>query len=170
MIHNTHERQLSAPAEGVGQLIDSLSGPGDQLWPRRHWPPLRLDQPLGAGARGGHGPVRYSVESYTPGQHVRFRFEAPTGFDGYHEYIIVPDADGSTTLRHTLIMRVTVVARLSWPLFYRPLHDALIEDSLDQAARSLGIELPAQSRWGKRVQFLRWLARRATATLTTQNR
>ncbi|MBI5092684.1 MAG: SRPBCC family protein, partial [Candidatus Hydrogenedentes bacterium] len=69
-ITNIHEREMQAAPESVGALLDSLSSPADALWPRRSWPPMILDRPLSVGATGGHGPVRYVVDSYTPGQAV----------------------------------------------------------------------------------------------------
>ncbi len=161
MIQNVHERRLPASPEAGGRLIDALASPRDELWPAEQWPAMRLDRPLSVGARGGHGPIRYHVEDYVPGQLVRFRFEAPAGFDGYHEYLILRIAEADTVLRHSLLMQTTGPARLSWPLLYQPLHDALIEDSLDKANRSLRVEVPEPHRWSWRVRCLRAVARGA---------
>lgn len=130
MVRNVHSRTVG---DGAGALIDTLAGPDDRLWPGRPWPPLRLDRPLGVGAAGGHGPVGYTVEEYEPGRRVRFRFTAPRGFDGHHDF----RADGPE-LRHRIVMRVTGLARLTWPLFFRPLHDALLEEALDRASEATG--------------------------------
>ena len=81
---NIHERELPASPERVGALIDSLSSHEDSLWPKHSWPPLEFDRPLSVGAVGGHGPVRYFVEAYTPCKSIRFRFTRPKGFSGYH--------------------------------------------------------------------------------------
>lgn len=155
MIRNEHQRHLSAPPDLVGRLVDALAGPDDRLWPHERWPAMRFDRPLGAGARGGHGPIRYWVEGYRAGKAIRLRFEAPAGFDGHHEYVVVPRPDGDTVLRHTLVLRTTGAARLTWPLLYRPLHDALIEDSLDRAGRSLGLQVAHPRRWSWWVRCLR---------------
>lgn len=160
-ILNVHERELPAPAAAVGALVDGLAQAPDPLWPGERWPPMRLDRPLSVGARGGHGPIRYVVEAHVPGRSVRFRFQAPAGFHGYHEYVVADAGDGAAILRHTLRMRTSGRARLSWPLLYRPLHDALIEDSLDKAARSLGSTVASPARWSRRVRLLRWTAARA---------
>jgi len=77
---NIHERALDATAEKVGLLIDGLGSANDLLWPVDRWPAMRLDRPLGVGAVGGHGPIRYCVESYSPGRSVQFRFIEPRGF------------------------------------------------------------------------------------------
>lgn len=85
---NIHKRKLEADPTAVGALLDSLSSPEDRLWPRHAWPRMAFDRPLEVGARGGHGPIRYVVEAYTPGQSIRFRFIGPSGFDGFHGYEI----------------------------------------------------------------------------------
>ncbi|MEH1098374.1 hypothetical protein [Micromonospora sp. CPCC 205561] len=69
-----------------------------------------------------------------------------------------PADDGGAVLRHTLIMATGWPAWLTWPLFFRPLHDALIEDSLDRAAASLGVPVATPFRWSRRVRMLRRLA------------
>ena len=162
MITDVHERWLAAPPAAVGRLLDDLGGPDDRLWPTRRWPAMRLDRPLSVRARGGHGPIRYHVDTYRAGSVVRFTFERPTGFHGHHEYLVVPSSSG-TVLRHSLVMRTSGTARLSWPLLFGPLHDALIEDSLDQAAKSLDLHVARPRRWSRRVRALRvvagWLAR-----------
>ncbi|UNO43730.1 DUF2867 domain-containing protein [Streptomyces sp. MST-110588] len=38
---------------------------------------MRFDRPLGVGAYGGHGPVRYRVSAYDPGRRIRFDFTSP---------------------------------------------------------------------------------------------
>ena len=145
---NVHERLLAASPSDTGALIDSLASEDDRLWPGDAWPRMHFDRPLGVGARGGHGPIRYVVEAYEPGKRVRFRFTGPAGFDGWHGF----EAEGST-LRHVLDMRASGRAALSWPLVYRPLHDALIEDALANAQGSR--PLP----WSAYVRFLRRLLR-----------
>jgi hypothetical protein len=154
---NIHERELKATAEEVGALIDSLASARDGLWPRRSWPPMKFDNPLGIGAVGGHGPIRYFVEEYLPGHSVKFRFTGPRGFDGFHGYEIVGEADSPVVLRHTLRMSTRGPALLSWPLVFRPLHDALIEDSFATVEASLG-QPPQIKPWSAWVKFLRWMA------------
>ena len=84
MIRNVRERQLGAPAGVVGPLIDSLTGPDDRLWPHELWPRMRFDRPLGVGARGGHGPIRYRVEECVPGSRILYRVEAREDVDVHH--------------------------------------------------------------------------------------
>jgi len=117
---------------------------------------MRLDGPLGIGASGGHGPVRYVVEEYEPGRTVRFRFTRPAGFRGHHAFRIAPAPDESgVLLTHELTMTVVGSARLTWPLFFRPLHDALIEESLDRAMTEVGDEpevVAVRSLWVKTLR------------------
>lgn len=155
MVRNVHERHLPVRAATAGALIDSLAGPDDRLWPHDRWPAMRFDRPLSAGALGGHGPIRYTVVYHRPGRHVRFRFDGPAGFGGHHGYEVLPDGDDRCILRHSLVMTTRGPARLTWPLVFRPLHDALIEDSFDKAVQSLGLALPAASHWSAEVRALR---------------
>lgn len=138
MIHNVHGRVIMAPADEVGLLIHSLASKKDRLWPRSKWPAMRLDGPLGEGAAGGHGPVRYFVTSFEPGRRVEFQFTGPAGFNGGHSFTAVSLAGNSTLLRHELHMSLSGTAVFTWPLFFRPLHDALIEDALDCAETECG--------------------------------
>jgi len=155
-INNVHERKLKGSPAKVGTLIDSLASDNDLLWPKDSWPRMKFDRPLGIGATGGHGPIRYSVEAYHPGQSIRFRFLGPKGFTGMHSYVILPMSDREVVLRHQLEMRTHGPALLTWPLVFQPLHDALIEDSLTRAEVSLG--LPATIHlWSPRVKLLRWI-------------
>ena len=80
-VRNVHERKIKASSGEVGQLLDSLASSADRLWPHETWPPMKFDQPLQPGAKGGHGPIRYFVKSYEPGKNVYFEFTAPAGFN-----------------------------------------------------------------------------------------
>ena len=153
---NIHTRELEANLIDVGALIDSLTSKEDRLWPKHAWPPMEFDRSLGIGAKGGHGPIRYYVEEYTPGKSIKFCFTGPKGFDGYHGYEIMNSPQHPVVLRHTLKMNTHGRALLSWPLIYRPMHDALLEDSLAKAQVSLGL-LPKIQAWSPWVKILRWV-------------
>jgi hypothetical protein len=157
---NIHERRLACSHEVPGDLIDRLASEQDGLWPRRAWPPMRFDRPLAAGARGGHGPIRYTVTDYVPGRWIRFGFTGPRGFRGFHEFAVSRAGD-RPVLRHTLAMQLQGPARLSWPLVFRPLHDALVEDSLDCAEQAITGQAGKPARWSLYVRVLRRLLRRA---------
>ena len=154
-VENVHERSLNVPSQQVGKLIDSLASRKDSLWPCSSWPPMKFDRPLSVGATGGHGPIRYLVEAYVPGQSVRFRFLGPKGFDGYHCFEILGTSNDRTVLRHTLKMAVRGRAIATWPLVFRPLHNALIEDALASAEASLGLPSMVVP-WSLWVKVLRW--------------
>lgn len=151
---NIHERVLG-DRQKAGKLIETLASREDRLWPRS-WPPMKFDRPLGAGAEGGHGPVRYFVSEYLPGQRVCFTFTGPSGFNGGHRLDLMDQEDG-VVLRHTLEMDAVGLARATWPLFFRPLHNALIEDALAQAEAETGLA-PSIVPWNPYVRFLRAIA------------
>lgn len=155
-VRNIHSRVYSASPEDVAGMIDTLSSEKDLLWPGRLWPRMAFDKPLSVGASGGHGPIRYIVEKYSPGKRVKFRFTGPNGFNGYHAYELRNAGPNRAELVHTLEMQATGVALLTWPLVFRPLHDALIEDSLSFAEQNLNI-VPETKRWSPWVKLLRWL-------------
>jgi hypothetical protein len=155
-VRNVHTRDFAAPPAAVGRVLDTLASAGDCLWPRDQWPAMRLDRRLGVGAVGGHGPIRYTVERYVPGCFVRFRFTGPRGVVGTHWYDVEPLAGGGARLWHVVDVDVRGRARLAWLLALRPLHDALIEDSLDRAALALG-EAPVVAPWSPAVRALRTL-------------
>jgi hypothetical protein len=160
MVHNVHERLFQVKIERVGELLESLGSSHDRLWPRDCWPAMRLDRALQVGATGGHGPIRYVVQRHERGRAVWFRFTAPVGFEGGHGFDVEPTA-GGVRLRHVLTMVPRGGAYVSWPLVFRPLHDALIEDALDRVARAVGESVP-QRAWSPRVRLLRAMLRRRT--------
>ncbi len=153
-IVNVHERNFRCSPQQAAQLLDSLSSPSDMLWPSQHWPRMRLDRPLGLGATGGHGPIRYSVIAYEPGKRVTFEFISPRGFVGRHWFEILGHETQGTVLRHTIDMSLEGIALLSWPVAIRPLHDALVEDALTNAQVALG-EQPTPVPWSAWVRVLR---------------
>lgn len=157
-VKNIHTRTISRPLPEVAELLASLASADDRLWPHEHWPAMRMDRGLACGARGGHGPIRYTVAEYRPGESIAFRFSAPAGFNGGHGFRLSPASQESTVLSHTLEMRAAGPAILSWPLVFRPLHDALIEDAFDKAEKNLGL-VPASRTWTLQVKILRRLLR-----------
>lgn len=138
MICNVHEREISATRGEVAALINSLGSKNDRLWPRGEWPAMRLDGPLRVGASGGHGPVRYFVTQYEPGERVEFQFTSPSGFNGFHSFTATSLTGKSVLLRHELSMSPSGMSILTWPIFFRPLHNALIEECLDRGEIECG--------------------------------
>jgi hypothetical protein len=152
---NTHQRALKAPPGQAAALLDALASPADALWPKATWPRMHFDRPLQVGATGGHGPIRYTVVAFEPGRSVAFRFTAPRGFEGGHRFEVVPQGEGSQLI-HMLEMNASGFAAISWPLVFRPLHDALVEDGLSNAQRHLG-EPALSVPWTLWVRLLRRL-------------
>ncbi|GAB2986192.1 SRPBCC family protein [Saccharothrix stipae] len=148
MIENVHTRPIPDAAGLVDRVVE--------LWPADRWPPLVLDRPLGVGADGGHSFVRYRCTGHLPGRRVEFTFAPGVGLVGTHVLEAVPGG-----LRHTLTGRPRGLMRLWWPLAVRWLHDALIEDLLDNAARAAGHPPVHPARWSVPVRVLRAGARTA---------
>jgi hypothetical protein len=143
----THARRLAAPADRVGALLGTLGGAHDRLWPTDRWPglPLRLDRPVGVGARGGHGAVRYAVVEYEPGRRLLFRFAPGTGLHGVHGFRVEALGPGRSRLVHELDARLSGAARVAAPLIRR-MHDALLVDLLDRAEREVSGSAPRRPR------------------------
>jgi hypothetical protein len=151
---NIHERVLDASVTEIGKLIDRLASANDNLWPQDQWPAMNFDRPLSVGAIGGHGPIRYIVDSYQPGHRIQFRFTRPKGFVGSHFFEVERVGEEKTRLRHVIEMRIVGLVSLTWPLVFRPLHDALIEDALARAEIYAGRQ-PTKRNWSPWVKFLR---------------
>lgn len=166
-IKNVHERTARVAVERAREMLDSLATRGDELWPRHSWPPMRLDAPKDRNGRGGHGPIRYRVIEYAPGRKIVFEFEQRAlsrGLYGVHYFELDEHADGQVTARHTIDVRLGWPAILLWPILIRPLHDALIEDALDNFERAAGFASARRSDYNTYVSCLRALiARRPSA-------
>src|SRR5207248_6682760 len=154
-MRNIQHRDIEAPAAAVGALLDRLASDTDPLWPAPAWPPIRLDRGLVVGSVGGHGPIRYSVAEYQPGRRVRFAFDPSIGFDGFHELLVEPLDERRTRLTHDLVGKPSGAMRLVWPLAVRWMHEALLQDLLDNAELAATGRLREKARWSRWVRFLR---------------
>ncbi len=132
-----------------------------------------LDAPLGVGATGGHGGVRYRVVAYVPGKRVVFEFlpqGLTRGLVGTHWFEVIP-VDGGATLRHVIEARCAGLPALRWRAVIEPLHDALLEDALDRAERHVLGRLERSARWSAWVRLLAFLLeRRARARVAAKKR
>lgn len=155
-IVNVHDRTFDSDASGLAHYIDSLGSTGDRQWPSAQWPAMVMRAGLAAGSAGGHGPIRYVVEAYQPGQGVTFRFTRPRGWRGIHGFLIEDLPDRGVRLTHTLEMDASGVGLFVWLLVFQPLHDCVIEEGFDRVAADLGEPLQAPP-WSRRVRLLRWL-------------
>lgn len=166
-IESVHMRELPVPAHELGQILDTLAGPDDKLWPIERWPNDRIgfDRPLGVGARGGHGPIRYTIVAYDPGRRIAFQFEPGADVRGHHRLEVQPAGRGSAIMRHVLDVEVGGIYRLLRPVFVA-MHDALVEDLLDKAELAATGRLPRAARWPR---WLR-LANRIEVALRPRHR
>lgn len=130
IVVNRHTRVTHGPFARAAVLLEALGGPEDQIWPADRWVPITLDRGLAVGSRGGHGSVRYAVETAVPGRSVTFRFAPDFPMRGTHRFDVEPLADDRVRWTHTVKVAgpLSMVSRLILVL-----HDALLEDLLDQA-------------------------------------
>ena len=154
MIRNVHQRQLRASAADVSVLLGELASDSDRLWPCDRWPAMKLFGGVVAGSTGGHGFVRYSVETVAPNR-VTFRFDERIGIRGTHGFELEQTSDGGCVLRHVLEGESHSFMKIGWPVIVRPLHDALVEDALDNATHELDGHVVAKRRHSMRVRTLR---------------
>ena len=171
-VRNVHERNVDAPVEVVGALLDRVSSPDDPLSPSPVWPPIRFDGPLAVGAAGGHGFIRYSVGAYEPGRRIRFDFAPPS--NGFHALELEPLDGGGCRVRHVLEQKQGLKSSLLWTLVIRPMHDTMIEelfDNVERAATPGALTRPYQ--WTRRARLMRrliWDRPVATAPVMTRLR
>jgi hypothetical protein len=155
VISNVHQRLLSASMDEVGALLDAVAEPGNALWPAPPWPPIVLDRPLGVGANGGHGPVRYACVSYQPGRRVEFEFRLPTPVRGGHALELIEHPEG-VLLQHTLIGEpIGIEGWLAWTVVFRAMHDVVLEQLMDRAETALGRPPARPTQWTPYVRLLR---------------
>jgi len=155
-VRNIHKRVYPVPSQQLGQLLDTLASDNDCIWPHEHWPAMKFKEDLVVGAVGGHKPIRYSVESFNKGRSVVFRFLSPRGFKGTHSYRLMPISENKCELIHTIEMDAQGKALVAWVLVIRPLHDALLKDSLSKVGVSIGLKA-TPNKWSVWVKLLRWV-------------
>ncbi|MFG2668464.1 DUF2867 domain-containing protein [Streptomyces sp. NPDC048387] len=141
-VRNVHHRIVEAPAATVGALLDRLSSPDDPLFPTPVWPAMVLDRPLGPGADGGHGRVRYRVTAHAPGRSVRFDTTDDGVGTGFHRFDVEPLGPGRCRISHVLEVTMGARAFVLWKLMIQPLHDTMVEEAFDNAERAALGSLP----------------------------
>jgi len=169
-VTNVHAREIAAPAEVVGRLLDRLGSAQDALWPSPQWMPMRFDRPLAVGADGGHGGIRYVVTEYQPGRRVQWRFHPSSGLVGTHEFLVEPRGDDRCVFRHQLVAQPRGAMRLWLPLIVRACHDTVIEHTFDNAQRAVGLRVvrPAHYPWLVRLASAAESARVRAAEVPAQ--
>ena len=154
-IINIHTRTIDQPIAAISELLQTLATKNDKVWPQEKWPPMRFRAGLKIGAKGGHGPIRYTVTALDRGKMALFTFSSPNGFDGTHKLEIhAPDAQ-QTQIKHTIAMETRGKASFLWLLAIRWLHDALIEDAFDKVENQFSTE-KKHTKWNLWVKLLRW--------------
>lgn len=155
---------MPVPVSQVGPLLDGILE-AHSIWPSAGWPALRLDEGLSVGSSGGHGPIRYHVSDYRPGRRIEFTFDPAIGVEGTHALELhAGSRPGTTLVRHVMIARTHGRGRLTWPLAIRWLHDALLEDLLDNVATAAGHPPVRPARWSPWVRLMRRaVGRRSTS-------
>jgi Protein of unknown function (DUF3995) len=151
-IQNLHVREIEASASVVGDILDTLGSPDDRVWASEIWvaEPVVFDRPLGVGADGGHGSIRYSVVEYERGKRVVFRFSPGGGLSGTHRFELEPLQPERTRITHFLEaqtsrwMRPLVPILIGW-------HDAMVETAFDR------VEREATGSLERRTTIPRWL-------------
>ncbi len=129
---NTHKRVLNEPKQNIAELLATLSKENDKIWPIEKWPAMRFRNGIKIGAKGGHGPIRYSVEKYNPNEIIQFQFSKPKGFNGIHKFELKELPNKKTEIKHTIEMETKGKGTLVWFFAIHSLHNALIEDGLDK--------------------------------------
>ena len=151
---NIHKRTIQQPKDKVTALLKTLSTENDKIWPKEKWPPMKFKAGIQENAKGGHGPIRYSVEKYTPNEIIQFRFLKPSGFNGIHKFEIRELSEEQTEITHTIDMKTAGKGTLIWLLAIRSLHNALIEDGFDKLENHFS-EHKKNTQWNFWVKFLR---------------
>lgn len=136
------------------ELLKTLSTEKDEIWPQEKWPEMKFKDGIKIGAKGGHGPIRYSVEKYNPNEIIQFRFSKPKGFNGIHKFEIKELDKHKTEIKHTIDMNTTGKGTLIWTFAIRSLHNALIEDGFDKLENNFSGKQKS-SNWNFWVKFLR---------------
>lgn len=151
---NIHSRILNCSIKELTGLLETLATKNDKIWPKEKWPEMKFKSGIKVGAKGGHGPIRYSVEKYNPNEIIQFRFSKPNGFNGIHKFEINELSDKKTEIKHTIDMNTVGKGTLIWILGIRALHNALIEDGFDKLENDF-LENQKLTEWNFWVKFLR---------------
>jgi len=153
-IKNVHRRVLNQPKEKIIELFKTLSTENDKIWPFEKWPKMKFKHGIKEESRGGHGPIRYTIEKYDKNNFIQFRFSKPSGFNGIHKFEIIELEREKTELKHIIEMDTVGKGLLIWFLAIRSLHNALIEDALDKVENQFSEE-QKKTEWNIWVKILR---------------
>lgn len=153
-VTNIHSRIINQPIEKVADLLSTLATPEDKVWPKEKWPKMKFKDGMKVGAKGGHGPIRYSIEELKKGESILFRFSKPNGFDGTHGFKLEALESQKSKITHTIKMTTRGIGSLTWSLGVKQLHDALAEDAMDKVENHFSKE-KKKTEWSLYVKTLR---------------
>lgn len=151
---NVHKRILNQSKKEVSDILATLATDNDRIWPNEKWPAMKFRDEIKIGAKGGHGPIRYTIEKLNPKEIIQFRFSKPHGFNGIHKLELIELSQEMTEIKHTIDMNTSGKGTLIWIFVIRPLHNALIEDGFDKLENNF-IDYKKSSKWSFWVKFLR---------------
>jgi hypothetical protein len=151
---NIHKRTINQPKDKVTELLKTLSTENDRIWPKEKWPEMKFKEGIQIGAKGGHGPIRYTTEKYNPNEIIQFRFSKPNGFNGIHKFEIKELDKEKTEIKHTIDMNTEGKGTLIWTFAICSLHNALIEDGFDKLENNFS-DNRKSTEWNIWVKFLR---------------
>lgn len=153
-IKNIHKRIVEQPKEKVAEILTTLSSENDKIWPNEKWPRIKFKNGIKVGTKGGHGPIRYSVEKYNPKKIIQFRFNKPAGFNGIHKFEINEIDENKVEVKHTIDMITTGKGTFLWFFAIRALHNALLEDALNKLENNF-LTNKKVTEWSFWVKFMR---------------
>ena len=129
---NIHKRVISQPKVKISELFRTLATKNDEVLATNKWSPMIFKEGLKEDSKGGHGPIRYTVQKYTPDEFIEFKFTKPKGFNGTHRFEVIELGKNKTEIKHTIEMNTSGMGILIWSIAIRWLHDAFMEDSFDK--------------------------------------
>lgn len=154
---NIHKREIQQDSAEISILFNTLATDHDLILATDKWPPMKLDNGLNVGSKGGHGPIKYFVIDYQPEKSITFQFDM-RGFNGFHKFIINNLEPSKTEIIHIINMKTTGLATLKWIFAIRSLHDAYIEDAFDNVENHFSKE-KKNGQWTLWVKLLRKLSK-----------
>ena len=151
---NIHKRIIHQPKENIAVLFATLATQNDEMLATDKWHPMKLDNGKKKGSKGGHSPIRYTVQEYIVGEFIQFKFSKPEGFNGIHKFEITELAKNRTELKHTIDTNTTGTGVLAWSVAIHWLHNAYIEDAFDKVENHF-LNKKKKTEWSIWVKILR---------------
>jgi len=151
---NIHKRIINQPKEKVSELFRTLATKNDKILATDKWSPMKLNNGKKEGSKGGHGPIRYTVQKYIPEEYIEFEFTQPKGFNGIHKFEIIELEKNKTEIKHSIEMNTTRTALFIWSIAIHWLHNAYMEDAFDKVENHFLTE-KKKTEWSLWVKILR---------------